>query len=80
MAQVLTKPIDPYRATERTIMIVIISIILIHVSIPIVLITIQRITSVLVDEVRPNHAHSRSHEMCRHWLFQPPRGLNSTQT
>ncbi len=80
MAQVLTKPVDPYRATERAIMIVIVSIILIHVSIPIVLITIERITSVLVDGVHPNHAHSRSHEMCQTWLFQPSKELNPTQT
>lgn len=80
MAQVLTKPIDPYRATERAIMIVIVSIILIHVYVLIITISIERITSELVDEVHPNHAHSRSHEMCHHWLFQPSTELNSTQT
>ena len=80
MAQVLTKPVDPYRATERAIMIVIVSIILIHVYVLIITIPIERIASELVDGVHPSHAHSRSHEICHHWLFQLSIELNPTQT
>jgi hypothetical protein len=51
--EIHTKPVDPYRATERAIIIVIVSIIMIHVRISIVLIPIERITAAFFDEVHP---------------------------
>lgn len=42
MAQVLTKPVDPYQATRTTIVVLILRIVLIHIDVSIVPVGIER--------------------------------------
>ena len=63
MAQVLTKPVDPYRAAERPIMIVIVSIILIHVHVLVITIPIERITTPFVMKFVRFEMQSQPHPL-----------------
>ena len=63
MAQILTKSVDPYRATERPIVIMIVSIILIHVHVLIITIPIERITTQFVMKFIRCEVQSQPHPL-----------------